>query len=328
MRTNFYKNKNILVIGGAGFIGSNLVIELVKKGANVLLMDSMINKYGGNLYNLKPVINKIRINFSDLRDTYTLPYLLKDINIIFALAGQVSHLESMKDPFTDLEINCKSQLSLLETCIKLNIQPKIIFASTRQIYGKPKYLPVNEEHPLQPVDINGINKLSGEMYYNIYHKVYGFQTVILRLTNTYGPRMLIKNKNQGFLPIWIGRALNKKIINVYGSGNQLRDFNYVSDVVDALLIAGENNNLIGSAYNLGHHKIYSLLDIIKYFKKIINVRYKIIPFPEEQKKIDIGNYYSDYKKFKSLTGWNPKMDLYEGLKKTFNYYRRHKKYYL
>ncbi len=325
---NYFKNKNIVIFGGAGFIGSNLAIELVKKSANVLVVDSMIDIYGGNLFNLQPIIKKVKLNFSDIRDIYTLPFLLKNVDIIYVLAGQVSHILSMDDPITDLDINCKSQINLLQNCLKLSKKLRIVFASTRQIYGKPQYLPVDEKHPLEPVDINGIHKLAAEKYYTLFNKIYDIPVVVLRLTNTYGERMMIRNNKQGFLPIWFGKIFNNEKIQVFGSGSQLRDFNYISDVINALLIAGENDKMIGEIFNLGHHKYYSLFDVAELLKKLVNAKFEFIDFPENLKKIDIGDYYSDYKKIREFSGWFPRVNLEEGLKKTIDYYLKYKKYYL
>jgi nucleoside-diphosphate-sugar epimerase len=326
---NYFKNKHILITGGAGFIGSNLAIKLIKLGAKVTIVDSMIENHGGNLFNLNPIKSKIHLNFSDIRDINSLKYIVKKKDIIYSLAGQVSHIESMKKPFIDLNINSKSQLALLETCRQLEIKPKIIYASTRQIYGKPKYLPVDETHPLKPVDINGIHKLSAEQYYTLYNKIYDFQTVILRFTNIFGERMLIKSLNQGFLPIWIGKALKGEIISIYGEGNQLRDFNYVDDIVDTLIISAFNKNLDGKIFNIGDNKHYSLKQVSDIIKSVYpKSKFKFIDFPKELKKIDIGDFYTDYTKFSRLTKWQPKFSLQQGLKKTFKYYLKYKEYYL
>jgi UDP-glucose 4-epimerase len=196
--SDFYAGKTVLVTGGLGFIGSNLSIRLVEMGAKVIVVDSLIPNYGGNRHNLQGYENQIRINISDVRDPYSFPVLLEGVDVVFNLAGQTSHMDSMKDPFTDLEINCKAQLSILEACRKVNPEIRIVFASTRQIYGKPRALPVSEDHPLSPVDINGIHKMGGEWYHTLYHHVYGLKTCSLRLTNTIGPRMRICDQRQTF----------------------------------------------------------------------------------------------------------------------------------
>jgi nucleoside-diphosphate-sugar epimerase len=319
--TDFYRDKRVLITGGIGFIGSNLALRLVRSGARVHLVDSMLPAYGADLRNIEPVRGKVRVNFSDIRDPHSLGYVVQGEDLIFSLAGQVSHLSSMEDPFTDLEINCRSQLSLLEVCRRHNPGVKIVFASTRQLYGKPRYLPVNEEHPLMPVDVNGINKLAAEMYYTLYSRVYGIPTVSLRLTNTYGPRMDLASDLKGFVGIFIRKALRGEKIQVYGSGEQRRDFNFVDDVLDALLLAGENDALDGRAFNLGHSRSYSLLEFVELLRGLAEFEYELVPFPPGARAIDIGDYYGDYRKLHEATGWEPRVDLAEGLERTIRFYR-------
>lgn len=322
-----FKDKNILITGGLGFIGSHLARALVQKGANVFILDSMIPEYGGNLFNIDDIKDKVTINFSDIRDVHSLKYLVQNKDYIFNLAGQVSHIDSMEDPVTDLDINCKSQLMLLETCRHHNPKVKIIYAGTRQVYGKPKYLPVDEKHLVNPVDINGINKVAGEYYHILYHNVYGIKCNSLRLTNTYGPGQLIKHNKQGFAGFFVKQAIQGETIKIFGDGKQLRDFNYVTDVVDAMIGLAQSNHW-GEIFNLGAPTYYSLLDFVKILKKFCNFKYEIVPFPSEKKKIDIGDYYSDYSKLKKCINWEPKIDLEEGLKKTVNFYKKNLNYYI
>lgn len=322
-----YRNKKVLITGGLGFIGSNLAIKLVQLGAKVTIIDSMIDAYGGNLFNLQPVAKNVTVNISDMRDKYGIQYLVRSHEIIFNLAGQVSHIDSMLDPYSDLEINCTSQLSLLEAVKKFNPKAKVIYASTRQIYGKPQYLPVDEKHPIDPVDVNGINTTAGEWYHTLYHKVYGLQTVALRLTNTFGPRQLMKHNRQGFIPWFIRLLIEGKTIELFGDGLQVRDINYVDDVVHALLLAGVNKKAIGQVYNLGADPI-SLLDLTKLMIQVNGKgKYHITPFPAEKKKIDIGDYYADYTKIKTDLGWEPQVTLAEGLKRTFTFYKKNHNHY-
>lgn len=328
MSLKYYKDKKVLITGGAGFIGSNLAKTLVKLGAQVFIIDSMIPDCGGNIFNLKGIQNKAKINYFDLRNRSKLISVIKDKDIIFNLAGQISHIDSMKKPLVDLDINCKSHLSLLEICKKYNPTAKIIFTSTRQIYGKPIYLPVDEKHPTQPTDINGINKMTAEYYHILYNHVYGIKTSILRLTNTYGPGQLIKHNRQGFIGFFIQKAICGEKIKIFGSGKQLRDFNYIDDVINALLVVGLTNETVCQIYNLGHNKFYSLLDFVKILKKYCNFEYTIAPFPKDREKIDIGDYYADFSKIKQKFGWTPKIDLEDGLKQTILYYKKYKKYYL
>lgn len=324
----FFHNKKVVITGGLGFIGSNLAIRLVGLGAKVNLVDSMIPEYGGNLFNINGIEDKVSLNFSDVRDEYSMDFLVRDADLIFNLAGQVSHIDSMKDPYTDLEINTRSQLSILEACKKHNPGVKIIFASTRQIYGKPSYLPVDENHPLRPADINGINKTAGEWYHTLYHNVYGIKTVCLRMTNTYGPRLLMKHNRQGFIGWFIRRVIDGEEIEIYGNGKQLRDLNYIDDVIDALLICGCEAFLDGQIFNLGNTPPISLEEIAKLLIKLNAAgKYHLIPFPEEKKKIDIGDYYASYEKFNKATSWKPKISYEEGFRKTLDYYKKNRSYY-
>ncbi|HEY4662906.1 MAG TPA: NAD-dependent epimerase/dehydratase family protein [Candidatus Humimicrobiaceae bacterium] len=326
--TKTYRNKNVLITGGLGFIGSNIAIRLCNLGANITIVDSLIENYGGNLFNIELIKDKIKVNIADIRDESSMDYLVKNVNFIFNLAGQVSHLDSMKNPFVDLEINCRSQLSLLEACRKNNKDVKIIYAGTRQQYGKPDYLPVDEKHLVHPTDVNGINKMAGEWYHILYSNIYGIKATSLRLTNTYGPRQLLKHNRQGFFGWFIRKIIENEEIKIFGDGKQLRDLNYVDDVVDSFLTAGASENSYGNFYNLGSEPPISLIDLVE---KMIEVNgggsYKIVPFPEERKKIDIGDYYADFSKIKKELGWYPKTDLQEGLLKTFDYYKKYREHY-
>ena len=321
--------KKVLISGGLGFIGSNLADRLVGDGAQVTIVDSMIPEYGGNMRNIHGISDKITVNFSDVRDPFSINQLISEQDYLFNLAGQTSHLDSMEEPFTDLDINAKAQLSILEACRKHKPDIRIIFASTRQIYGKPKYLPVDEKHPCHPVDVNGINKMAGEWYHILYHDVYGIPTSVLRLTNTYGPRMRIKDARQTFLGIWIRNLLEKKPIQVYGNGLQRRDYNYVDDVVDALLIAATRPEARGKIYNLGAPEPLSLEDTARLMCKLSEgASYEKIPFPEERKAIDVGDFVCDYKAFQSTFDWDPKVNFQEGISKSIDYYRKNLDYYI
>ncbi|MBU1001220.1 MAG: GDP-mannose 4,6-dehydratase [Proteobacteria bacterium] len=318
---SFYQGKKVLITGGCGFIGSNLAIRLVAEGADVTVVDSMIDEYGGNMHNIAPVIDDIRLNISDVRDQVATRYLVRGKEVIFNLAGQVSHIDSMRDPFTDLEINAKAQLGVLEACRHNNREARIVLSSTRQIYGKPQYMPVDEKHPLDPVDINGINCIAGEWYHLLYHKVYGIPATVLRLTNTYGPRQLLKHNRQGFIGWFIRLVMQNKEIQLYGDGSQRRDLNYVDDVVQALLLAGEKDEAVGEVYNLAGDTPISLKDLVH---KMVSISgrgsYKLVPWPEEKKKIDIGDFYGDGTKIRNALGWTPAISTDEGLRRTFEFY--------
>lgn len=326
----YYENKRVLITGGLGFIGSNLARRLVDLGAGVLLVDSLIPDYGGNLHNISGLENKVRINVADVRDANGMRYLLQEQDFLFNLAGQVSHVDSMRDPMTDLEINCRSQLSILEACRDVNPDVRIVYAGTRQIYGKPVRLPANESHPIIPIDVNGVNKAGGEMYHQLYHEVYGLRTTSLRLTNTYGPRQLVKHSRQGFAGWFIRQAVLKEEIQIFGDGRQLRDFNYVDDVVDAFLRTAASREAEGECFNLGASPPTSLLDFVKTLLEVADGGggYRIVPFPEERKRIDIGDFYNDYTKIRARLGWEPRVSLRDGLSRSVDFYRRHIEHYL
>lgn len=318
---NSWAGARALITGGVGFIGSNLARRLVAEGADVTLVDSLIPEYGGNLRNIADIRDRVKLNISDIRDQHSLRYLVAGQDIIFNLAGQTSHMDSMSDPFADLDINCRSQLSLLETCRSTNPGVKIVFASTRQIYGRPDYLPVDEKHLLRPTDVNGINKMAGEWYHVLYNNVHGIRACALRLTNTYGPGMRIKDARQTFLGIWIRLLLEGRPFQVWG-GTQLRDFNHVADVVDALLLAAGNEECNGQVFNLGDPRVLSLSDLAEMLVAANGGvgSFETREFPEERRRIDIGDYYADFSRFAAL-GWQPSRDLAEGLAQTLDHYR-------
>jgi UDP-glucose 4-epimerase len=318
-----FRGKNILITGGLGFIGSNLARALVQLGGKATIVDSLIPEYGGNLFNIRGIENQLEVNIADVRDQYSMNYLVRGRDLIFNLAGQTSHFDSMNDPYTDLEINCRSQLSILEACRKHNPDVKVIYASTRQIYGKPDYLPVDEKHPLRPVDVNGINKVAGEWYHILYYTVYNIRTCALRLTNTYGPCMRVKDARQTFLGIWIRKLIEGKAFEVWG-GQQVRDFTYIDDAIEAFLLAAGKEGADGQVFNLGGDCVISLLELAENLIKVNGSgEYRILTFPSERKRIDIGDYYSDYSKARATLGWWPRISLQEGLLRTISYYRKH-----
>ena len=323
-----FSGKKTLITGGLGFIGSNLAHRLVQHGAQVTLVDSLVPAYGGNPFNIRGLEDKVHVNIADVRDEHSMAYLVQGQEYIFNLAGQVSHIDSMENPYTDLEINVRSQLSIMEACRKNNREVKIIYTSTRQLYGKPLYLPVDENHSTLPTDVNGINKLCGELYHILYHNVYGIRAVSLRLTNTYGPRQLLKHSRQGFINWFIRLLVEGKEIQLFGDGLQMRDFNFVEDVVDALLLAAVNEKANGEIFNLGGNEPITLKDLVELMIEVNGSgSYTLVPFPEDKKAIDIGSFYSDYTKIKTTLGWQPKINLKEGLKKTFAYYKENFAWY-
>jgi UDP-glucose 4-epimerase len=322
-----YANRPVLVTGGLGFIGANLARRLADLGARVTVVDSLIPEYGGNLFNLDGYEEKVRINIADVRG-HGMEYLVRGQDIIFNLAGQVSHIDSMKDPFTDLDINCRAQLFLLEACRHGNPSAKVVFASTRQIYGPPDYLPVDEGHPVHPTDVNGINKMAGEWYHILYNNIYGLRACSLRLTNTYGPRMLVKHSRQTALGWFLRQALDGETIQIWGDGQQLRDYTYVDDVVEAFLIAGVTESVNGRCINLGGLRPVSHLELIRTLVDCAGgSAWQLVPFPPEYKVIDIGDVYSTRALAEELLGWRPTVDLAEGLAATVAYYQAHREHY-
>ena len=330
---DLFSGKKVLITGGLGFVGSNLAIRLVELGADVLLVDSLIPDYGGNLFNIEPVKDRVRINIADVRDVNGMNYLVRDQDYLFNLAGQISHVDSMRDPYTDLEINCRAQLSILEACRHNNPGVKVVYAGTRQVYGAPEYLPVDEKHLLRPVDVNGINKMAGEWYHILYNNVYGIRALSLRLTNTYGPRLLMKHSRQGFAAWFIRQAIHNEEIQLFGDGLQVRDLNYVDDVVEAMLLSAVYDGANGRIFNLGNTPPVSLLEFVRTLLEVCQEfgtgkgGYRLVPFPTDKKRIDIGDYYGDYGKIQKTLAWQPVVALREGLRRTVAYYIQYGDHY-
>jgi UDP-glucose 4-epimerase len=326
---SFYEGRRVLITGGLGFIGSNLAHQLVDLGAKVLIVDSLIPDYGGNLFNVADVEPRLRVNIADIRQQSTMNYLVRDQEVIFNLAGQVSHIDSMRDPYTDLEINCRSQLGVLEACRRNNPQVKVVFAGTRQVYGKPDSLPVNEQHLVRPTDINGINKVAGEYYHLVYNNVFGVRACSLRLTNVYGPRQLIRHNRQGFIGWFIRLAILDQEIQIFGDGSQMRDFVYVDDAADAFLRAGASDACNGEVFNVGGTEPISHRDLVDLLIDVAGTgRYRMVEWPSEKKAIDIGSFYADSRKFRETVGWTPQVNLREGFRRTIAFYREHLAHYI
>lgn len=323
-----FTGAQVLITGGLGFIGSNLAHRLVDLGATVTLVDSLVPEYGGNQFNVRAIADRVTVNIADVRDEYSMNHLVQGKDFVFNLAGQTSHMDSMRDPYTDLDINCRAQLSILEACRKFNPQVKVVYASTRQIYGKPDYLPVDERHLLHPTDVNGINKMAGEWYHILYNNVYGIGACALRLTNTYGPRMRVKDARQTFLGIWIKQVIDGEPIQVWGDGLQIRDFTYVDDCVEALLLTAASPRAYGQIFNLGSDETINLRDLAALLVEINGGgSYTIIPFPADRKPIDIGDYYGDYRLLQGRLGWRPQIKLRQGLARTIAFYRDNREHY-
>jgi len=326
---DFYRHRPVMITGGLGFIGSNLARQLADLGADVLLVDSLIPDYGGNLFNISGLESRVRVNVADVRQATTMNYLVRDREIIFNLAGQVSHIDSMLDPETDLDINCRSQLTLLEACRRHNPGAKVVYASTRQIYGRPDRLPVDESQLVRPTDINGINKAAGEQYHLVYNNVFGVRACSLRLTNVYGPRQLIKHNRQGFIGWFIRLALDDQEIQVFGDGSQIRDFVHVDDAADAFLRAGATDTVNGQALNVGGHEHLTHRELVETLLDVAGTgRVRYVEWPEEKKKIDIGSFYSDSTRFQQATGWTSTVAIREGLARTVAFYRAYREHYI
>jgi UDP-glucose 4-epimerase len=325
----FYRGRRVLVSGGLGFIGSNVARQLVDLGADVVLVDAMIPDYGGNRFNIAGIENRVRVRIEDVRDESAMTDLVKDREVFFNLAGQVSHIDSMRDPYTDLEINCRAQLSMLEACRKFNQAVKVVFAGTRQVYGKPDRLPVDENHLVRPIDVNGVNKAAGEYYHLLYNNAFGVRACSLRLTNIYGPRQLIKHNRQGFIGWFIRLAIEDREIQVFGDGSQLRDFVFVDDAADAFLRAGASDACDGGVFNVGGSGPIAHRDLVELLIDVAGTgRVRYVPWPADKKQIDIGSFYADSTKFTRTTGWTPSVSLREGLSRTIDFYRANLPHYL
>ena len=326
---NAYKKRRVLITGGLGFIGSNLAHRLIEIGdVDVSIIDALLPGQGGNLFNIRGLGDRVRVHRANIGDDYVVNHLVSGVDYIFNLAGNVSHLDSMLYPQQDLELNCAAQLTLLEACRNYNPHVKIVFTSTRQVYGKPVYLPVDENHRLAPLDINGINKLTAERYHLLYHSLYGTRAVCLRLTNTYGPRQLLQHNRQGFIAWFIRQAIDGETIELFGDGKQQRDLNHVADVVEALLCAGASEAAEGEILNLGGREPISLADLAAELISITGKgRVLSVPFPLERQLIEIGNFYCDSRKIESLLGWQPRVPLREGLARTIEFYQEHRAQY-
>lgn len=323
-----FQDKNILITGGLGFIGSNLAIRLVELGAEVTIMDAMIPEYGGNLFNVEPIKNDVYINFSNVCDIYSTNHLVLDKQYIFHLAGQVSHIMSMTNPFPDLEINIRGTAVLMEACKIFNPGAVVIRAGTRGQYGPSTKLPVDENSPTKPRGIYEISNLAAEKIMDVYNNNFNIRCVLLRLTNIYGQRAQMKTDHYGVVNWFIRQALDNEVIKVFGDGQLKRDFLYIDDCVDALLRCAVNENAYGEILNVGIDRPTTFLELVKI---IINEAgsgsWQLAPFTPERKAQEPGDFYSDINKIRTLVGWQPGVTLKEGVRKTVEYYRRNKQYY-
>lgn len=316
-----FKGARILVTGGFGFIGSTLAHRLAALGAAVRLIDCLDPDSGANRANLAGIEHRIDATIGDIRDGDAMARAIAGCHYLFDLAGRTSHLGSMQAPLADFDVNARAQLAVLEICRTVNPGIRIVFASTRQIYGRPDYLPVDEKHPLRPVDVNGVSKMAGEAFHSVYHHVYEMRTTALRLTNTYGPRMRIKDGRQTFVGVWLRAVLEGRPFEVW-DGAQIRDFTYVEDAAEAFLLAAATPAAEGDVFNIGGAGAVRLRDLAAALVEANRGgSFAIKEFPAERKRIDIGDYYADDSRFRHATGWQPRTNLGDGLKKTLEFFR-------
>lgn len=320
MRNSFH-GARVLVTGGCGFIGSNLVRRLVAMGADVAVVDNLAERCGGRRENFADVVDQIELHHFDLVESAAHATLFRDRDYVFSVAGATSHIDSMRRPIADLDGNCRAHLALLDTLRRVNPDGKIVVTGTRQVYGRPQRLPVDESHPLRPVDVNGIHMQAAETYYRLYHEVYGLRSACLRLTNTFGPGMNLRNACHGFIAEFFRRALAGQEVELFGGGEQRRDINFVDDVVDAILLAAETEMREHEVYNLGHERHHSLREIAEMLAEFNRFAIVHTPFPTERRRIDVGDYWGSYDKFHRATGWRPRTELRQGIERTTAFYR-------
>jgi nucleoside-diphosphate-sugar epimerase len=318
-----YRGVRALVTGGLGFIGSNLVLRLVESGAHVTIVDNLEPGCGGREENIADVRDRVRLIPCGIEDAEIFAGDLAEAEVVFNLAGEVSHTESFRDPERDLRINAIAQLRFLSVLGRVNRGARVVYAGTRQVYGAPVSLPVDEDHPIAPVDYNGIHKYAATQYHQLMSSLGEIDGYTLRLSNVYGPRMALDAKGQGFLPAFLRETLAGHALNVFGNGAQLRDPMFVDDAVDAFLALGFAKSLTRRTYNAGGPAALSLLTIAKIYHELLGIRRKpaLRPFPEEHKKFDIGSYVTDWRKLHSDTGWFPRVPFREGLRRTLIHYR-------
>ena len=322
-------SQRVLITGGAGFIGSNLAHKLVALKADVTIVDALLPQYGGSLLNLKEIKDKIKFVKGDFRDLKLMKQLVKDKDFIFNCAAQVSHTISIQDPLLDIDLNCKGNMTVLEALRQENDKAKVVYAGTRGEIGKLKYKPVDENHPTDPVDMNGIDKLAAEKYHLLYNDLYGIRTCSVRINNTYGIRHQMKSGDYGIVNWFIRRAILNEPIKIFGTGEQTRDYNYVEDVIDAMLLSAQSRKADGEIFMIGSGKETKFIDVVKLIIKTVGSgSYELVPWPKERKAIEIGDFIVSYKKINKILGWYPKTTLEDGIKKTIAWYRPRLKEYL
>lgn len=324
-----FEGRRCLVTGGLGFIGSNLALALAAAGARVRVVDAMVPSHGANPHNLEGAAAPIDVVVADIGDAARVATAVGEAEYVFNLAGQISHLDSMEDPLADFDWNARSQVSFLETLRSAGSRPVVVYTSTRQIYGRPERLPVDEDHPVRPVDVNGISQHAAEQCHLLYARVHGLRACSLRLTNVYGPRLRISESRQGVLGVFLRLALEGGTIRVYGDGSQLRDFLHVDDVVAALVAAALTPAAVGEAFNVSHGEALPLRRVAELLLAAAGTgRLELVPWPVDRAAIDIGSFVGDSAKARRLLGWSPRVSFAGGIESTVRYFREHRAWYL
>jgi UDP-glucose 4-epimerase len=323
-----YAGKRVLVTGGLGFIGSNLAVRLARDGAQVTVLDSTVRGCGANTHNLEPFLTRISVIQDDIGALKTYHRDVVGTDVVFNMAGEISHINSMRDPVRDLALNTTSQLCFLLGLRDICPGVRVVYASTRQVYGVPQYLPINESHPINPIDFNGIHKHAAASYHRLLTASGEIDATILRLTNVYGPRMALNIPEQGVLGHFFRRALNGEDIEVFGDGKQVRDPVYVDDIVGACLLAGAKTGLPNTNMNVGGMEALPLEEMARILAAEGGGAVRHRPFPEGHKAIDIGSFSTDNSFIRETLGWNPLVPFATGARLTLDYYREHREHYL
>jgi UDP-glucose 4-epimerase len=327
-RLKSLKGSKILITGGAGMIGSTIALSAVSHGAQVTILDALLPLYGGNLFNLKNIKDDITFIKGDIRDTKLVKKLVKDQDVIFDMAAQVSYIDSAKDPYLDLDINCFGHLNILEACRYNNPGVKIIFPSSRFVYGTIEYSPVDEDHPFNCLSIYGIHKLAVEKYLVFYHQYYGMDTIIFRIANPYGPRQQMKHSKYGIVNWFIRTALEGKDLTIFGEGSQMRDYIYVKDLAQAMLLAAVDEELKHEIFNIGSGKSISFRTMVETVARIINKgKVAFLPWPDDYAFAESGDYLSNISKIKQRLRWEPRTDFEAGVRETVQYYQQYRDKY-
>ena len=328
MKSDFrkwYAGKKVLITGGLGFLGSNLAHALVESGAKVTIVDALLEPYGGNIFNVDEIRDRLQIEMADIRDTTAMKKIIPGHDLMFNLAAQVSHVDSMTEPLNDYDINVRGNLNVLEIVRRENPALKIVYGGTRGQYGKLKQFPVNESAPRFPVDIYGVNRDAGERFHMMYANLYGLKVTSIRINNTYGPRHQMKHGKYGILNWFTRLAMDNETIKVFGDGKQLRDYNYVDDVTDAFLMTGASEEADGESFNLGSGNAVRFIDTVKKIIEIVGSgKYELIPWPKERKEVEVGDYFADYGKIQKKLGWEPEVRFEDGLKATVDFYGKYR----